>query len=63
MKTLVLFFSLLVAMPVAVVAFYLKSFAVLTGICVYVTAVSVVLFIAALRGPGRSAEEAHDLGA
>ena len=52
MKTVLLFISLCLALPVAGVAFYFGNFAVLTWLCVYVTTASLALFFAALRGHG-----------
>ena len=50
MLIIALFTSLCLALPVAAVAFYLGNFAMLTWLCVYVTAVSLGLFVLALRG-------------
>ena len=50
MLIIALFTSLCLALPVATVAFYLGNFAVLTWLCVYVTTVSMGLFVIALRG-------------
>lgn len=50
MLIIALFTSLCLAMPVAAAAFYLGNFTVLTVLCIYVTTVSLGLFVLALRG-------------
>ncbi|SPJ26445.1 hypothetical protein [Palleronia abyssalis] len=56
MLAVLLFASLVASLPLAVVAFTLGNFAVLTALCVYVTAVSLSLFVTALRGFARGSE-------
>ncbi|WP_375262791.1 hypothetical protein [Palleronia sp.] len=50
MLIIALFTSLCLAMPVAAAAFYVGNFTALTVLCVYVTIVSLGLFVLALRG-------------
>ena len=61
MLIIALFTSLCLAMPVAAVAFYLGNFAVLTWLCIYVTSVSLGLFVLALRGTRGSEPELDEV--
>lgn len=56
MAPIIITASLALALPLAVVAFYLGNFTVLMGLCAYVTVASLVICSAALRQPDDTAD-------